>query len=93
MYTLLPPGSSFRDCTCARIENQASIHHLLWVVVVCKIGLPNVFEVSVKEHVFVFVLSPLFLNPRLSVLARVGAGVGVGVGAGAGRAGQGCVQK
>ena len=39
-YTPPPPGSDFRDCSCARIETKTSIHHPLWVVVVYRIALP-----------------------------------------------------
>ena len=41
-YTPPPPGNHFRDCKCARIETEASIHHpLLAVVLVYRIDLPK----------------------------------------------------
>ena len=42
-YIPPPPGSDFGDCDCTRIDTKASIYHPLWVVVVVyRIGLPNI---------------------------------------------------
>ena len=65
-YTPPPPGSCFRDCDCTIIETKASIHHLLWVmvlvvvvaVVVYRFGLPitrSIFTGSMVKLLFLHV--------------------------------------
>ena len=51
-YTPPPPGNNLRDCKCARIETKVSIHHPLWVVVVYRIGLPNIINIQDYKPAF-----------------------------------------